>query len=66
MRSNNNYVNFQNLGFKIFDEKDISFFKNLVKDTIEYREKNNVERPDMIQLVMQAFKGRTNFLLKIT
>ncbi|XP_013146951.1 PREDICTED: probable cytochrome P450 9f2 [Papilio polytes] len=47
----------KNLGLKIFEEKDVSFFQNLVKDTMEYREKNNIERPDMIQLLMQATKG---------
>ncbi|XP_013172507.1 PREDICTED: probable cytochrome P450 9f2 [Papilio xuthus] len=44
----------KNLGLKVFKEKDISFFQNLVKDTMEYREKNNIERPDMIQLLKQA------------
>ncbi|KAE8737515.1 Cytochrome P450 CYP6 [Frankliniella occidentalis] len=29
------------------------FFVNLIKDTVEYREKNNVERNDFVQLMMQ-------------
>ncbi|CAG9859947.1 unnamed protein product [Phyllotreta striolata] len=35
-----------------------NFFQNLVKTNIEYREKNNVIRPDMIQLLMEAKRGR--------
>ncbi|KAK3912737.1 putative cytochrome P450 6a14 [Frankliniella fusca] len=33
------------------------FFVNLMKDTVEYREKNNVERNDFVQLMMQLRKA---------
>ncbi|XP_045460602.1 probable cytochrome P450 6a14 [Harmonia axyridis] len=37
-----------------FIPRDISsFFMNLVKDTVEYREKNNVKRKDFMQLLIQ-------------
>lgn len=29
----------------------------MVSTTIDFRERNNVERPDMIQLLMEASKG---------
>ncbi|KAJ2939788.1 hypothetical protein O0L34_g17980 [Tuta absoluta] len=44
-------------GIKIFPERTSRFFRNLVQSTIEFREKNKVERPDMIQLLMEASKG---------
>ncbi|KPJ17677.1 Cytochrome P450 9c1 [Papilio machaon] len=47
----------KSFGLKVFEEKDLSFFQNLVKDTMEYREKNKIERPDMIQLLIQASNG---------
>ncbi|KAK3925056.1 putative cytochrome P450 6a14 [Frankliniella fusca] len=34
-----------------------NFFINLMKDTVEYREKNNVERNDFVQLMMQLRKA---------
>lgn len=48
----------QNLGCQMIPEKTTSFFKNLVVSTIEYRLKNNIKRPDMIQMLMEASKGR--------
>nr|QLI62171.1 cytochrome P450 22 [Streltzoviella insularis] len=45
------------LKINLFPEKTIKFFRHLVTSTMEYREKNNVERPDIIQLLMQASKG---------
>lgn len=30
---------------------------------MEYRRKENIERPDMLQLMMQAKKGRVHFLV---
>lgn len=45
------------LGVQVFPEKTIKFFKDLVSNTMEYRIKNNVERPDMIQLLIEANKG---------
>ncbi|GBP50388.1 Probable cytochrome P450 9f2 [Eumeta japonica] len=45
------------LDMKLFPEEITNFFRDILKSTIEYREKNNVERPDMIQLLMEAAKG---------
>ncbi|XP_045448629.1 cytochrome P450 9e2-like [Melitaea cinxia] len=45
------------LGIEIFPAKTTNFFRNLVSSTMEYREKNKIERPDMIQLLMEASKG---------
>lgn len=36
----------------------MNFFKSIVLDTIKYREKNNVYRPDMLNLLMEAKKGQ--------
>jgi cytochrome P450 family 9 len=35
----------------------IKFFRSLVLDTIATREKEDIIRPDMLQLLMQAKKG---------
>ncbi|XP_049869526.1 cytochrome P450 9e2-like [Pectinophora gossypiella] len=45
------------LNLKVFPQKTTDFFQNIVVSTIEFREKNGVERPDMIQLLMEASKG---------
>ncbi|KAJ0177476.1 hypothetical protein K1T71_007485 [Dendrolimus kikuchii] len=45
------------LGFQIFPAKTYQFFRDLVSNTMEYRIKNNVERPDMIQLLLEANSG---------
>ncbi|KPJ17676.1 putative cytochrome P450 9f2 [Papilio machaon] len=45
------------LNLKIFDDKYTTFFENIVTNTMEHRYKNNIERPDMIQLLMQAYNG---------
>lgn len=42
---------------KFFDPKLMDYFRYVVKSAINYREKNNVFRPDMIELLMQARKG---------
>ncbi|CAH2106044.1 unnamed protein product [Euphydryas editha] len=46
-------------GLQIFPPKVTNFFRNLVTSTMEHREKNNIERPDMIQLLMEASKEWT-------
>lgn len=51
----------QKLGIPVFPKKTTNFFKTLVSSTIAYREENNVERPDMIQLLMEASKGSFGF-----
>lgn len=45
------------LQIKFFDLKLVNYFRNVVVTTMKYREKNNVIRPDMIHLLMQARKG---------
>ncbi|XP_052750669.1 probable cytochrome P450 9f2 [Galleria mellonella] len=45
------------LGLTLFSKEVMDFFKTTVKNTISYRENNNVVRPDMIQLLMEATKG---------
>ncbi|XP_034830990.1 probable cytochrome P450 9f2 [Maniola hyperantus] len=45
------------LGVKVFPAETMDFFNHLVTSTMEHREKNNIERPDMIQLLMEASKG---------
>lgn len=38
-------------------ESSANFFRSLVRDTMALRDKENIHRPDMIQLLMQAKKG---------
>uniref|UniRef100_A0A1B0CGD6 Cytochrome n=1 Tax=Lutzomyia longipalpis TaxID=7200 RepID=A0A1B0CGD6_LUTLO len=42
------------LGISLFPKKFRDFFRNLVWDTIRRREKENIIRPDMINLLIQA------------
>ncbi|XP_017776440.1 PREDICTED: cytochrome P450 9e2-like [Nicrophorus vespilloides] len=49
------------LGISFFDKKVEIFFRRLIKDTIKIREENNIVRPDMIHLLMEARKGRLNY-----
>lgn len=37
------------------------YFKKLIKQSISYREKNNIIRPDMIHLLLEARKGNLKF-----
>ncbi|XP_075973602.1 uncharacterized protein LOC142974917 [Anticarsia gemmatalis] len=41
-------------GFRLFSDKIYSFFTNITTSTMEYRKKEKVERPDMIQLLLEA------------
>ncbi|CAH0750663.1 unnamed protein product [Diatraea saccharalis] len=45
------------LNVKMFSEETAVFFKSLFLNTIVDRKKNNIIRPDMIHLLMQAQKG---------
>ncbi|XP_059051536.1 probable cytochrome P450 9f2 [Achroia grisella] len=45
------------LGITVFPPRVMNFFKNTITETISYRKNNNVVRPDMIQLLMEASKG---------
>ncbi|XP_059488820.1 cytochrome P450 6k1-like [Neocloeon triangulifer] len=44
------------LGLKFISDKLANFFRKMVKDAMEYREKNNVTRQDFIHLLMQLKK----------
>ncbi|XP_017770134.1 PREDICTED: cytochrome P450 9e2-like [Nicrophorus vespilloides] len=46
------------INITLFNEKVSNFFKNLVKETIKLREENGIVRPDMLNLMMEARKGR--------
>lgn len=46
------------LKIRFFSSKTSSFFENLVRDTMIYRERHNIIRPDMIHLLMEAKKGK--------
>lgn len=45
------------LGVRMFGKAQAHFYHTLVHDTIKHREQNNVIRPDMIHLLMEARKG---------
>ncbi|XP_074030754.1 probable cytochrome P450 6a14 [Leptinotarsa decemlineata] len=45
------------LGLGVFSGTVTNFFSRVVKETIEYREKNNVSRPDFLQLLIQLRKN---------
>ncbi|XP_017776438.1 PREDICTED: cytochrome P450 9e2-like isoform X2 [Nicrophorus vespilloides] len=49
------------IGITFFDNKVSMFFRRIIKDTIKMREKNDITRPDMIHLLMEARKGRLNY-----
>ncbi|KAH8267147.1 hypothetical protein KR018_012256, partial [Drosophila ironensis] len=42
------------LNLKIFDGAKVNYFVNLVIDAMKLREEQNITRPDMIQLMMEA------------
>lgn len=52
------------LRIKLFRKECSEFFRKIVMGNISYREENNVHRPDMIQLLMQAKKGKLNHSAK--
>ncbi|CAD0199579.1 unnamed protein product [Chrysodeixis includens] len=47
------------LGTRLFPDKTYNFFRNIVTSTMEYRKKEKVTRPDMIQLLMETPKEWT-------
>ncbi|KAL3273886.1 hypothetical protein HHI36_015311 [Cryptolaemus montrouzieri] len=46
------------LGLALLTDNEKYFFMNLVKDTIEMREKQNIKRPDMLGILMEAKNER--------
>ncbi|XP_017031968.1 cytochrome P450 9b2 [Drosophila kikkawai] len=47
---------FSLLKLTIFESSKVDYFVRLVVEAIKYREKQNINRPDMIQLLMEAKK----------
>ncbi|XP_023030479.1 cytochrome P450 9e2 isoform X2 [Leptinotarsa decemlineata] len=45
------------LNLKLYDDDIAEFFRNLIDETIEAREKQGIIRPDMINLLMEARSG---------
>lgn len=45
------------LKIKVVSSSIRKFFSSMVLETMEYREKNHIKRPDMINLLMEAKKG---------
>ncbi|ALC41248.1 Cyp9b2 [Drosophila busckii] len=50
---------FKLLGFQVFDKDKTDFFIRLVVDAMKQREQQNIVRPDMIQLLLEAKKEST-------
>lgn len=44
-------LNFFN--YKVFDKQTSEFFTQIVKETVQYREKNHIRRPDLLDLLIQ-------------
>lgn len=42
---------------RIMGEKDTEYFRTMIRQNMKYREENNIFRPDMIHLMMEARKG---------
>lgn len=47
---------FTTLGINLLDSEASDYFLNLVKDTIKYRIKNNIVRPDMVNMYIESLK----------
>lgn len=47
----------KSLRLRIFDYTASTLFKNMILDTMKIRQKNNIFRPDMINILMEARKG---------
>lgn len=45
---------FQTLGIQLLSNETMSFFKNLIDDSIRLREEGKIVQKDMIQLLMDA------------
>ncbi|KAF2898585.1 hypothetical protein ILUMI_07590 [Ignelater luminosus] len=46
---------------KLFNAKAISFFRSIIKQTLQIREEKGIVRPDVIHLLMEAKKGRLKY-----
>uniref|UniRef100_A0A6V7M137 Cytochrome P450 n=1 Tax=Bracon brevicornis TaxID=1563983 RepID=A0A6V7M137_9HYME len=47
------------LGLKLIDQKVQDFFNELIKNTVETRDREGITRPDMIQLMMEARNNKS-------
>lgn len=45
---------------KVFDQSVMTSFKNIILDTMEMRQKMNIHRPDMVNIMMQVREGKLN------
>uniref|UniRef100_A0A1I8NRE3 Cytochrome P450 n=1 Tax=Stomoxys calcitrans TaxID=35570 RepID=A0A1I8NRE3_STOCA len=45
---------FKWLDMDLFDKKSTKYFMSLVLDTMKYRQEHNINRPDMVQMLMEA------------
>ncbi|KAF2885753.1 hypothetical protein ILUMI_20420, partial [Ignelater luminosus] len=48
------------LKLEFFSKKAINFFRKVIKENVEVREKNGIVRPDMIYLLMETRKMKNN------
>ncbi|KAK9885356.1 hypothetical protein WA026_010852 [Henosepilachna vigintioctopunctata] len=48
----------------IFDDKVSTFFRKIIKQTLEYRQTHNIDRPDMLNLLMNARKEKEETKIK--
>lgn len=42
---------------RLMYQKDSDYFRSMIRENMKYREENNIFRPDMIHLMMEARKG---------
>lgn len=49
------------LKLSLFSPSTTEFFRTLVRETVKVREDNNIVRPDMINLLMEARKGKLHY-----
>ncbi|CAH0559532.1 unnamed protein product [Brassicogethes aeneus] len=49
------------LGIKVVDDRPGTYFRKIIMETMEYREKHNIIRPDLVHLLMEARKGKLKF-----
>ena len=47
------------MGLRVLDQNASQYFTQLVKDTIQYRIKKNIVRPDMLNIYIESLKGET-------
>lgn len=48
----------QLLKLKFFDKERTAYFKDMIMDTMDTRQKNNIIRPDVVNMLMQVRQGK--------